>query len=80
MAKKQKFIIIDGNALMHRAWHALPPLKTKKGDLVNAIYGFTTTLLKAIKDIKPTHIAVCFDTKEDPLLQNASLVLQPNVR
>ena len=46
---------------MHRAWHALPPLKTKKGEIVNAIYGFTTTLLKAINDIKPTHIAVCFD-------------------
>lgn len=60
--KKQKFIIIDGNALMHRAWHALPPLKTKQGEIVNAVYGFTTTLLKTIKDIKPTYIAVCFDT------------------
>lgn len=59
--KKQRFIIVDGNAMMHRAWHALPPLKTQKGEIVNAIYGFTTILLKAIKDIKPTHIAVCFD-------------------
>ena len=49
---KQKFILIDGNALVHRAFHALPPLKTKSGELVNAVYGFTTIFLKALKEIK----------------------------
>jgi DNA polymerase-1 len=61
--KKQKFIIIDGNALLHRAWHALPPLTTKTGELVNAVYGFTMVLLKVIKDLKPTHLAVTFDRR-----------------
>ncbi|NQV13189.1 MAG: DNA polymerase I [Parcubacteria group bacterium] len=60
---KQKLVLIDGNALIHRAYHAVPPLTTQKGELVNAAFGFTSVLLKAIKDLKPTHIAVAFDLK-----------------
>lgn len=55
-------MIIDGNALLHRAWHALPPLQTKSGEVVNAVYGFATILLKALKELRPTHVAVAFDT------------------
>ena len=61
--KKKRFVLIDGNALIHRAFHALPPLTTKKGELVNAVFGFTLVLLKAIRELKPTHIAVAFDAK-----------------
>jgi len=61
--KKDTFLIIDGNSLLHRAWHAIPPLITKKGELVNAVYGFTVLLLKALKDVKPNFIAVTFDRK-----------------
>jgi len=59
--KKQKFAIIDANAIIHRAYHALPPLVNKNGILVNAVYGFANILLKTLKDIKPDYIAVCFD-------------------
>ncbi len=62
-AKKQKFIILDANAILHRSFHALPPLTTKSGKVVNAVYGFVTTLLKAIKEFKPDYIAVAFDRK-----------------
>lgn len=61
MEQKKLLMIIDGNAVLHRAFHAIPPLATKDGLLVNAAYGFVTTLLKAIKELKPTHIAVTFD-------------------
>ena len=54
-------MIIDGNALVHRAFHALPSLSTKDGKIVNAVYGFTTVLLKALKELKPTYAAVTFD-------------------
>lgn len=54
--------ILDGNAIIHRAFHALPPLTSKDGTLVNAVYGFATTLFKIIKDLEPTHLAVTFDT------------------
>lgn len=60
---KKKFIIIDGNSLLHRAWHALPPLTTKKGELVNTVYGFAMILLKAIREIQPAYIVVTFDKK-----------------
>lgn len=59
----QKLILIDGNAIMHRAYHALPPFKTYKGELVNAVYGFTSMLLNILKNEKPDYIAVSFDTK-----------------
>lgn len=62
--QKQKFIIIDGNALLHRSFHALPPLTTKKGEMINAVYGVTMTLLKAIKDLNPKYIAMTFDMAE----------------
>jgi len=57
----KKFVIIDGNALLHRAWHALPPLTTKDGTLVNAVYGFTSILLNIIKEFHPEYGAVAFD-------------------
>jgi len=57
----QKLVIIDGNAIIHRAYHAIPPLTSKDGKMVNAVYGFTSMLLKVWKDLKPEYLAVCFD-------------------
>jgi len=57
----KNFVIIDGNALIHRAYHALPPFKTKKGKLVNAVYGFISILFKVIQDLKPYYLVVSFD-------------------
>lgn len=59
----KKFILIDGNAILHRAFHALPPLTSKNGELVNAVYGFFSMFLKILQDVEPTYIAVCFDKK-----------------
>ncbi len=58
-----KLILIDGNALIHRAFHALPPFQTSKGEHVNAVYGFTSILLNILNIEHPTHIAVSFDMK-----------------
>lgn len=57
----KKLVIIDGNAIIHRAYHAIPPLTAKNGKMVNAVYGFTSMLLKVWKDLKPEYLAVCFD-------------------
>jgi len=59
---KKRFIIIDSNAVIHRAYHALPPLTNKKGELINAIYGFLSFFLKTIKDFQPNYIAAAFDS------------------
>lgn len=58
---KKRLIIIDSNAIIHRAFHALPPLTTKKGEVVNAIYGFLLFFLKALNEFKPDYIAATFD-------------------
>src|SRR4030042_5526145 len=58
---KKRLIIIDGNAIVHRAFHALPPLKTKKGEWVNAIYGFLLAFFKAIKEFEPDYVVATFD-------------------
>lgn len=57
----KKLILIDGNAIIHRAFHALPPLTTKDGTLVNAVYGFTSTLLSVIENFKPDYVVASFD-------------------
>lgn len=57
----KRLVLIDANALIHRSFHALPPLTTKKGELVNAVYGFTSVLLKVIKELKPDYIVTAFD-------------------
>lgn len=59
--KRNVFLVIDSNSLMHRSFHALPPFSTKDGKVVNAVYGFVSTLLKSIKEFNPTHIAAVFD-------------------
>jgi len=61
MDEKKRLIIIDSNSIIHRAYHALPPLTTKKGELVNAVYGFLLVFFKVIKEFRPDYIAACFD-------------------
>lgn len=56
-----KFLIIDGNSLINRAFYALPLLTNSKGEVSNAVYGFINILTKAINEQKPKYIAVAFD-------------------
>ncbi|REE78882.1 DNA polymerase I [Paenibacillus taihuensis] len=56
-----KWILIDGNSIIYRAFFALPPLTNSAGLHTNAVYGFTTMLLKLIEEEKPTHMLVAFD-------------------
>jgi len=58
---EKRLIIIDSNALLHRAFHALPPLTNKKGEATGAVYGFLLILFKAIKDLNANYIVACFD-------------------
>lgn len=62
MPKKKKIVVIDAHALIFRAYHALPPLSTKRGEPVGAVYGFLLILMKALKDLKPEYVAVTFDS------------------
>ena len=57
-----KLVVIDGNSLMHRAYHALPPMNNKDGVPTNAIFGFLSMLLKVIETEQPENLLVAFDT------------------
>lgn len=56
-----KWVVIDGNSVANRAFYALPPLRNTQGLHTNAIYGFTTMLMRLIEEENPTHMAIIFD-------------------
>lgn len=58
---KQKVLLIDGNSIVYRAFFAMPPLTNSSGLHTNAVFGFTTMLLKVLEEEKPTHLLVAFD-------------------
>lgn len=57
-------MILDGNSLLFRAFYAMPPLKTKKGQYTNAVYGFLSMLYKLLDTYFPEYICVAFDPKK----------------
>lgn len=57
----RRLVIVDGNAILHRAFHAIPPLTSPDGTLTNAAYGFTSMLIRLTTDLQPTHLVVAFD-------------------
>ena len=54
-------MLLDGNGLIYRGFFALPPLTTSKGELVNAVFGFCSIVLRGIQDLQPDYVAVAFD-------------------
>ena len=62
MAQKPLLVLFDAHALIHRAFHAIPPLTLKTGESVGAVFGFANMLLKTLNDLNPTHVAVAFDS------------------
>lgn len=59
-----KFILIDGNSLINRAFYATPPMQAKDGTPTNAVYAFLNMLVKMIGEMSPEYILVAFDRKE----------------
>ena len=63
----EKFVLIDGNSIMNRAFYGImgsKMLTTKDGKYTNAVYGFLAIMFKIIEDVKPKYMAVAFDLKE----------------
>ncbi|MCC7357463.1 DNA polymerase I [Candidatus Uhrbacteria bacterium] len=73
---KKIALLIDGNALIHRVWHTLPPMHDPKGRLVNAVYGFSSILMKLLPTVHPDYFVVCWDTPE-PTYRHVN---QPNYK
>lgn len=59
--KEKTIVLIDAHAFIHRAFHALPPLTSRDGEPVGAVYGVASILIKLFKDLEPTHVIAAFD-------------------
>lgn len=59
--EKIELLLVDGSALLHRAYHAYPNLTSKDGTPVNAVYGVAAMLVSALDEIKPEYVAVAWD-------------------
>lgn len=73
--KRKKLVLIDGHAIIHRAFHAVPEdLSTSSGEPVNATFGFISMLMKALLEEKPDYVAVTFD-RPSPTFRHAAYPL-----
>lgn len=72
MAKStpSKLLLIDGSALLHRAYHAMPGLTNSNGQVVNAVYGFFSMLLTVLAEQQPSHLVICFDRTKPTVRQS----------
>ncbi len=66
-----KLLLIDANSLIHRAFHALPPLTAPDGAPAGALYGLSATLLKVLDRHKPDYVAAAFDRPEPTFREEA---------
>ncbi|HJZ06200.1 hypothetical protein A2634_02010 [Candidatus Amesbacteria bacterium RIFCSPHIGHO2_01_FULL_48_32] len=73
-----KLLILDGNSVLHRAYYALPDWRNRSGEATAGVYGFLSMLLKAIEELKPTHLAVVFDCPEPTFRHNMYVGYQTN--
>lgn len=65
MAKKDRLVLVDGSAVFHRGYHAIPHLSNAAGIPTNATFGYTTILLKVLADLKPKYVIVAWDKSSD---------------
>jgi DNA polymerase-1 len=63
--KKPLLVLVDGSALFHRGYHAIPHLSNKDGIPTNAVYGFALILLKVIQELKPEYAIITWDKSSD---------------
>lgn len=60
-SRNKKLLLLDVHAILHRAYHALPEFASSKGEATGALYGLSTMLIKAVKELKPDYIMACYD-------------------
>ncbi len=61
-AQRKQLILVDGSGYIFRAFFALPPMNTSRGLPTQAVFGFIRMILKLLKDVRPSHIAIVFDS------------------
>lgn len=74
------FVLVDGSYFLFRAYHALPPLTTSTGLHTNAIRGAISAIQKLMRRMQPTHMAVIFDTPNQPSVISFHLFIKVTAR
>lgn len=69
--KKERLVLLDSHAIIHRAYHALPDFQGPEGQPTGALYGLSAMLLKIIQDLKPDYIAAAYDLPKPTLRHEA---------
>lgn len=62
--KKERLVLLDAHAILHRAYHALPDFTSQSGEPTGALYGLVAMLMKIIPELKPDYIVACYDLPE----------------
>lgn len=70
-SKKERLVLLDSHAIIHRAYHALPDFQGPAGQPTGALYGLSAMLLKIIQDLKPDYIAACYDLPKPTMRHEA---------
>ena len=73
-----KLLILDGNSVLHRAYYALPDWRNRSGEATAGVYGFLSMMLKAIGELKPTHLVITFDDPSPTFRHNMYVGYQTN--
>ncbi|MBI1872089.1 DNA polymerase I, partial [Candidatus Collierbacteria bacterium] len=63
--ERKRLVLVDGNSLLHRAFHAYPRLMTPASEVVGAVYGFTVMLLTALEKLAPKYAAIAWDVGKE---------------
>ena len=58
---REKLVLLDAHAIIHRAYHALPDFSNSKGEPTGALYGISSMIISIIKDLNPDYCIACFD-------------------
>ena len=58
---KERLVLLDAHAIIHRAYHAIPDFATSRGEPTGALYGLVLMILKIVADLKPDYIVACYD-------------------
>ena len=59
--KRTLLVLLDAHAIIHRAYHALPEFSTRAGEPTGGLYGVAAMLMKILGELKPDHVAACYD-------------------
>ncbi len=73
-----KLLILDGNSVLHRAYYALPDWRNRSGEATAGVYGFMSMLIKALEQLKPTHLVIVFDHPSPTFRHNMYVGYQTN--